>query len=122
MGVVANFAGIADPDFVRLGLVGAAIAQHQRTYALLNGLPRFGKQNHTRHSAHLTQKLARLLPGRVPGRDVADLVPKHPGKLRLVVKVRHDTTRKVHVAARYRESVHDRRIHNKELVRQIGPV
>src|SRR5713226_323415 len=53
------------------------------------------------------------------GRDVADLVTQNARELRLVVEKRHDAARDVDIAARERERIHGRRVHDGEVPRKI---
>ena len=123
-GIVADFARIRHAQLVGLALIVAAVFQKQQARALRQRLGDGGyplREDGAQQQRPRGQRRASLLLFAVAGRYVAQLVAQHPGKLRLVVEMRHNAAREVHVAIGRGKGVYHRRIEDGKLVTKIGP-
>jgi len=109
---------------IGLQLVSAAVLQEQHAKTLFRELSEWacaGNEDAERNQSDRSTDGTRVLLRRVPCGHVPGLMPEHTGELRFVVEEWKDAARDVNVAARKREGVDRRHIHNRVVPRQIWP-
>ena len=122
-GIVARLRGVFHGERVGLPLVVAAVFHEKEPHP---DLCQARQQGHAEHLGddhpdlrHL--RFAQLL-GRVPCRDVADLVPHDAGQFRLAVEGGQDPPREEEIAPGGGEGVHDRGIEDLDAVVELRAV